>query len=412
MQRGLAPRRLRSVDTVRKARRGAAAPPAIASAALAIASVALTAGCATGTPAPRSATVHPATVHPVAATSSQAAATARTVPPVFAASFGPVEAGRGGDRLALLSSRTGKLLRWLTPASDRTSDQALSMRGGWVYFVRDPIALEPGPRTREPSTRGPGTPGPAIWRVRVTGGPPQLVQAGASDYAVSPDGRAVAYVTSTDRTVEIVARNLATGQRNTIVLATRPAPRANNWPPEASGLTWSGDDAHLAVQFQLTAAIGSVLTFGAFTAATISDGRTGPPPCPAATHDQCAESDPAYLAGGTHATRGTLSYIIQRRSGSGTTQASGTTGASGTTRTSLVTWQAGHPATTMLSFPVSAQPQSYAMTASGQAIWASGPARPKGQWTIWRWSGGAPVKITALPALGASPFYGVDAITW
>jgi hypothetical protein len=237
-------------------------------------------------------------------------------------------------------------------------------------------------------------PGPAIWRVRVTGGPPQLVQAGASDYAVSPDGRAVAYVTSTDRTVEIVARNLATGQRNTIVLATRPAPRSNNWPPEVSGLTWSGDDAHLAVQFQLTAAIGSVLTFDAFTAATISDGRTGPPPCPAATHDQCAESDPAYLASGA------LSYVIQRLSGSGAVRAN------------LVTWRAGQPATTLLSFPGGPPPQAYAMTARGQAIWVSGPAQPKGRWTLWRWSGGTLVRIITFPALGASPYYGVDAITW
>lgn len=270
--------------------------------------------------------------------------------------------------------------------------------------VRNPISPEPRPRTpgpgtqrpglRGPSTRGPSTRGPAIWRVRVTGGPPQLVQAGASDYAVSPDGRAVAYLTSTDRTVEIVARNLATGRRNTIVLATRPAPRASNWPPEVSGLTWAGDDAHLAVQFQLTAAIGSVLTFGAFTAATISDGRTGPPPCPAATHDQCAESDPAYLPAGA------LSYLIERQS------------RSGATRATLVTWQAGHPATTLLSFPGNTQPRSYDMTAPGQAIWASGPARPKGPWTVWRWSGGTPVKITTLPALGASPYYGVSAITW
>lgn len=365
------------MDTVRKDRRGAEATLAIASAALVIASAALTAGCATGTPASgpataHPATAHPATAHPVAVTSRQASVAARTVPPVFAASFGPAKAGQGGDRLALLSSRTGNLLRWLTPVSDRTSDQALSMRGGWVYFVRNPIGPEPGPRTRGP----------------------KLVQAGASDYAVSPDGRAVAYVTSTDRTVEIVARDLATGQRNTIVLATRPAPRANNWPPEVSGLTWAGDDAHLAVQFQLTAAIGSVLTFGAFTAATISDGRTGPPPCPAATHDQCAESDPAYLAAGA------LSYVIQRLS------------ASGTVRASLVAWRPGQPATTLLSFPGGPPPQSYDITAHGQAIWASGPARPKGQWTVWRWSGGAPVKIITLPALGASPYYGVSAITW
>jgi len=380
MQRERASGRHRSVDTVRKVRRAAAA-------ALAIASAALTAGCTTGTPASG-----PATAHPVAATSSQAAA--GTVPPVFAASFGLAEPGRGGNRLALLSSRTGDLVRWLTPSSDQSTDQALSVRGGWVYFVRDSIAPEPGPGPRRPAPHGPAAPGPAIWRVRVTGGQAQLVQAGASDYAVSPDGRVVAYVTSTDRTVEIVARNLATGRRNTIVLATRPDPRANNWPPEVSGLTWAGDDAHLAVQFQLNAAIGSVLTFGAFTAASISDGRTGPPPCPAATHDQCAESGPGYLAGGA------LSYVIQRLSGSGTVRAS------------LVAWRPGYPATTLLSFPGGPPPQSYAMTASGQAIWASGPARPKGQWTVWRWSGGAPVKITALPALGASPYYGVAAIAW
>ena len=367
------------MDTLRKARRGAAA-------ALAIASAALTAGCSTGTPAPAPAAAHPVAAtssHP-AATSSHPAATAGTVPPVFAASFAPAEAGRGGDRIGLLSSRTGALLRWLTPSSGRTTDQALSVRGGWVYFARNPVNVEPGP----------GSPGPAIWRVRVTGGRPQLVQAGAGDYAVSPEGRAVAYVTSTDRTVEIVARNLATGQRNTIVLATRPDPRAGNWPPEVSGLTWAGDDAHLAVQFQLTAAISSVLTFGAFTAASIGDGRTGPPPCPVATHDQCVESGPAYLAGGA------LSYVIQRLSGSGAVRAS------------LVAWRPGHPATTLLSFPGGPPPQSYDITAQGQAIWASGPARPKGPWTIWRWSGGTPAKITTLPARGASPYYGVEAIAW
>ena len=41
------------------------------------------------------------------------------------------------------------------------------MRDGWVYFVRSPIDLPPGSVS----------PGPAIWRVRVTGGEAQLVQA-------------------------------------------------------------------------------------------------------------------------------------------------------------------------------------------------------------------------------------------
>ena len=135
------------MDTLRKACRGAAA-------ALAIASAALTAGCSAGTPAPA-----PATAHPVAATSSPAAA-AGTVPPVFAASFAPAEAGRGGDRIGLLSSRTGALLRWLTPSSSRTTDQALSVRGGWVYFARDPVNVEPGPGSPGPA-RSPGLVRPA-----------------------------------------------------------------------------------------------------------------------------------------------------------------------------------------------------------------------------------------------------------
>ena len=54
----------------------------------------------------------------------------------------------------------------------------------------------------------------------------------------------------------------------------------------------------------------------------------------------------------------------------------------------------------------------YDMTAQGQAIWVNGPLRPKGPWTIWRWSGGAPVKITTLPPLGVSPYYGVGGIAW
>jgi hypothetical protein len=50
--------------------------------------------------------------------------------------------------------------------------------------------------------------------VCVTGGPARLVQPGATDYAVSPDGRAVAYKISADHgdVVELVARNLITGR--------------------------------------------------------------------------------------------------------------------------------------------------------------------------------------------------------
>ena len=104
----------------------------------------------------------------------------------------------------------------------------------------DPVPGSPSPDARTRRRRGPGPAGPA----------------GASGYAVSPDGRAVASVTSADHgdVLELVARNLVTGRRNTIVMATRPDPEANNWPPGVLSLTWAPDDVHLAVQFQLTAA--------------------------------------------------------------------------------------------------------------------------------------------------------------
>ena len=259
-------------------------------AALAMAVAAIAAGCAGGTPA-----YGPASAHPVAATASMGAGTPRTVPPVFAASFAPAKAGSAGDRLALLSSRTGDLLRWLTPQPQGAIDGVMSVRDGWVYFVRYPIDLRPPL----------DTPSPAIWRMRVN----------------------------------------------------------------------------------------SVLVFDAFTATTIRDGRTAPTPCTVAYNYQCEGLDPAYLASGA------LTYVIQRLS------------RSGAARASLVAWQAGRR-TILLSFPAGMQTQFYDMTAQGQAIWVNGTARPNGPWMIWRWSGGAPVEIAALPPLGASPYYGVGAIAW
>ena len=348
-----------------------------AAVAAAMTVAATAAGCTGGTAAP-------ASVHPVAATAGTGAGAAGPVPAVFAASLSSIspkpDSGLG-DRLALLSSQTGKLLRWLTPQPERATDFPLSVRGGWVYFVSYPVDF---------STRS-----PAIWRVRVTGGRAQLVMAGATGYAVSQDGRAVGYVISADHgdVLELVARNLVTGRRNTIIMATKPSPEANNWPPGISSLTWAPDDVHLAVQFSLTAAINSVLVFDAFTAMTASQGRTAPGSCTAGSA-WCEEFDPAYLASGA------LTYLIQRPSRSGTVAS-----------TSLVAWQAGHLAT-VLSFPAGASQiyVAYDMTAQGQAIWAEpGPVQVghAAHWTIWRWAGGAPVQITALPTS-----YGAGGIAW
>ena len=281
--------------------------------ALAMAVTAMMAGCAGGTPASS-----PASAHPAAADASTADGAASTLPPVFAASF-PLRptatGGNPGERIALLSSRTGDLLRWLTPRQDGVYDAVLSVHDGWVYFLRGVASV-------------------SIWRVPVAGGPAQLVQAGATDYAISPDGRAVAYVISGLHldAAEIVARNLVTGRQNTIIMATKPSPDANNWPPGISGLTWAPDDTHLAVQYSLTAAINSVLVLDAFTATTIRDGRTAPTPCTVTSKPVCGELDPAYLASGA------LTYLIQQISSSGTAS------------TGLVAWQAGH-LRTLLSHP-------------------------------------------------------------
>ena len=338
--------------------------------------MAAAAGCASGTPA-----AGPASAHQVAAIARAGAVAASPVPPTFVASLTPAKAGRGGDRLALLSSRTGALLRWLTPQPQGATDDVLSVRDGWAYFISGPIGIGSGPS------------GPAIWRVRVTGGRAQLVQAGAEGYAISPDGHAVASLISADHgnVLEIVARNLVTGRKHTIVMATKPDPGANNWPPGITSLTWAPDDVHLAVQFSLTAAINSVVVFDAFTAATAAAGRTAPAPC--TVSDVCAEFDPAYLASGA------LTYVIQLVS------------PRGGVRAGLFAWQAGRLTGLVSLFPAGA-PSSYGMTAQRQAIWVDSPARPKGPWLIWRWSGGAPVRVGTLPPRGASGYYGIGAIAW
>jgi hypothetical protein len=301
------------------------------------------------------------------------------MPAVFAASLTYTPANSTapgyGQRIALYSAQTGRMVRWLTPLQRSVSDSVLSVRDGWVYFLKA-------------SNGG----GPSIWRVAEAGGAARLVQAGATDYAVSQDGRDIAYVTGADhgRVVEVVARNLVTGKRNTIVMATDPCGCYNNFPPNIGELSWAPDDVHLAVTYQETAAISSVQVFGAFTAKTSSDGRTAPAPCKLDGSAQCTEYGAGYLADGA------LTYVIEQLS------------ARGTADDSLYSWQ-GHTLTALLRSYGGGFPY---LAPGGQAIWVHGPAAPKQPWTIWRWTGGKPVRILTLPALGATPYYGVGGIAW
>jgi hypothetical protein len=294
-------------------------------------------------------------------------------PAVFAAGISCPPDGNGATpctRLAVLSSRTGTIARWLTPPVSQTYDSPVSVRGGWVYFSR---------------TSAGGTKG--IWRVPLAGGPAQLVQAGAVEWAMSQDGHVVAYVISSRYREELITRDLVTGRRDTIIIASNPDGNDNNWPPGAGDLSWSPDDAQLALELQPTAAISSVLVLSAFTATTINDATIAPAPCSIAKELwQCTETDPAYLADGA------LSYAIQRASGQGST-------------TSLVTWRDGR--TTTLHVFTGALSQQYDMTAKGQAIWIGSPSRPGGTWPVWCWSAGSVTKIATLPSAD-SP----SAIAW
>jgi hypothetical protein len=339
---------------------------------LTVAIAAAVAGCAA---APSTTTGSTATGFTAIPADTQAS----SMPAVFAASlvYTPAHTGLSeGERVALYSSQTGRMVRWLTPLQRNVSDSVLNVHDGWVYFLRT----------------GTGSGGPSVWRVAEAGGAAQLVQAGATDYAVSQDGRDIAYVTSADhgRVVEVVARNLVSGKRNTIVMATDPCGCYNSFPPNIGELSWAPDDAHLAVTYQATAAISSVEVFGAFTGKTSSDGRTAPAPCKLDGGAQCTEYGAGYLADGA------LTYAVEQLS------------ARGTADDSLYAWQGRTRTALLRSFGV-ALPY---LTPQEQAIWVQGPTAPKQPWTIWRWTGGAPARILTLPALGATAYYGAGGIAW
>jgi hypothetical protein len=336
----------------------------------ATATIALTPACASASApfAHQTVTAQAVTLSRADAGASAGTGAPRTDPSVFVAGIDcPPAKSRGTlcTRLAVLSSRTGKIVRWLTPQVNEIFDNPVSIRGGWVYF-----------------SRGSASGAEGIWRMPLAGGAGHLVQAGTADWSMSQDGHAIAYVTSNRYREELITRNLVTGQHNTIVIATNPGGNDNNWPPDVPDLTWSPNDSALALALAPTAAISSVLVLRPFTATSIKGATTAPAPCRLGqVGSQCTETDPAYLADGA------LSYAVQ--------QTSDHAGALAVT-TSLVSWRDGRRAT--LHVFAGRLSQQYDMTARGQAIWIGSPARPGGSWPILCWSGGPVTEITTLPA--------------
>jgi hypothetical protein len=127
------------------------------------------------------------------------------------------------------------------------------------------------------------------------------------------------------------------------------------------------------------------MVFNAWTARTMSDGRTVP--CPGG----CAAKNPAYLDGGK------LIYVTEQLF-------------LNSSAITLVGWQGGHPAKLVTMWagpgelPIVA---GEAVTPRGTAIWVfSAQTWARGRFTardtIWRWSGGTPVVVRVLPPVSVT----------
>jgi hypothetical protein len=323
-----------------------------ARAALIMAATALvTAGCSGATP--------------------QAASTspAPGAPSDFAGTLVPTH-GETAWPVGVFSSATGQLVRQLTGPPAGSSDLVVGVRQGWVYYA---VWSRAGVLS-------------GVWRVPLTGGPARLVQAGASSYALSSDGRMAASVVTADhgRTTEIVVANLVTGHRDTIFMATN---RPGFGVIDVTNLAWAPDDTHLAVEVVLAAFASEVLVFDTRTARSIGDGRAVP--CPGG----CAAHFPSYLSNGT------LTYVTEQIP------------PSGTSTITLVSWAGGH-LTKLATMWAGPQPlplvQGESTTPQGAAIWVlqaqlGTAGHLRWQSTIWRKSGGQPARIRTLPPVTQSP---------
>ena len=280
---------------------------------------------------------------------------------MFAATLVPARSGTAWP-VAVFSSATGHLVRWLARPPGGASDLVLGVRGGWVYFA---------------ALRG-GAP-PGVWRVPLTGGPARLLRAGTPGYAQSPDGRMAAWVVTVNhgRTTAVVVSNRVTGHRRTIVVATRQPGEMTL--PGVGSLAWAADDTHLAVEVVYAAFASDVIVVNARTAATIADGRKVP--CPGG----CAAKFPSYLR------TGALAYVTEQLRATGPTAITLVRWAGGHRAKHLVTLWAGRAAPPIVS--------GESTTPQGAAIWVL-QTGPPARYTIWRWSGSTPVRVKTFPARG------------
>jgi hypothetical protein len=175
-----------------------------------------------------------------------AAASLRTVPASFVAAVYRNSAPQG---LAVFSSSSGRLVRWLLHSTSGPAPAAVSADGRWVYYYNQ-SGLKSCPSD--------GLILPALWRVKAGGGPPQKTGLRTDSFALSPDGKMSAYLSARHcgRTLWLMVRNRRTGHTRRIFL-WHNAPTAF-YQVATAQLSWAPDDVHLAVGLATAPAINGL----------------------------------------------------------------------------------------------------------------------------------------------------------
>jgi hypothetical protein len=187
-------------------------------------------------------------------------------PAYFAASVSG--SGRGARQgLALFSSSTGKLVRWLLHSKAGPTPVAVSPGGKWLYYYNQAALARSRCRANAFSE-------PWLWRVPVRGGPPHWAGIRSTSIAISPDGRMVAWVSARGcrRTLRITVWNRETGAIRRILLASNR--RGSRNPVFGAQLSWAPDDTHLAVALAPDSGSNTLAVIDARQARSVAGARS------------------------------------------------------------------------------------------------------------------------------------------
>jgi hypothetical protein len=301
--------------------------------------------------------------------SSSPAATRQTARAAYPASF--VGTPMGGQGLAVFSAATGARQRVLTRTKDALGPQ-VTARPRRVYY----------------QAAGSGLNCTNILRVPYGGGRPavahRFVRAQADAFAISPDGRMLAYVWSQQLSAVSAAPCSAATPRLLTVdnLVTGTSHTMTGVPATVTSLAWAPDDRRLVVDL-VTAGHDSdeaEVLARPLTAARFAPG--GPLACPGRV-SWCAEFTPQYDQGGRIVfaaclTPGALTcrYVLARTGATTSVRPVTLASVTAPSRTQDGAWSTTDPAGTAAVFT--------APTNSG--------------WATYRWSGGRLTRLRTAVA--------------